>query len=1644
MGDSITEGAGSTAGYGGYRKPLFNLLTAGGFNFDFVGTNTANSSLVGDPDHEGHGGWVIGQLDSNLVGWLNAIDVPGVDDPDILLLHIGTNNFGSGAANFGAIDEFKNFVRRVTQLRPNMHIVVTNLMQRGGAADTHIQAEFNPYVKNFADDLAAHGALVTFLDMRAAVPISDMPDQLHPNDTGYAKMANAWYGAIQQVVEPGDAVAPALIGALGGETQDKVIVRFNRILDPATAANPANYSIDGGLNVISAALSPSNRSVTLTTSPQTSSQSYTLSVSNVKDIAPTPNTIAANSTVGFFGAVARGYGNHVTESDCFNLVYSLEIPAAANYSAGVVTYDTDNRLRVGSFDRVAYYMELQKPGEPLRYAWVSMAPFTTDIAKIGVPTGATFQSLVGPMTVETNMPGVVSGEISNGNIEFWPTNYNVTNSLPVVGASSTVWDFGDQPAAGNYGSMQIHNTDVGQTIMAFNRWGGVGGTVDLGMGNRPTDAPDWTMAQNGAGYTIKRLQVLVRTTGDTTPPVLAAANSQSGGGGIRVRFDEPVRADTLVSSNFTVDQGVVVLGATVGNDLHEVFLQTSRQPGTALLLTVNGVRDTSANANLIAANSTIAVGAPVLPPEIATNIGPAANGYELVYSLDIPSVGTLNTGNPYNLDNSADIRGFDRVAYYLELQTASTPSKFVWVSMNAFTTNAKRIGVPLASSGAFFQQKVTGMDVISSGGSGVTQGTALATGNIEFWPSNYNESNAISIPGASASTFDFGDGSANGTAGYGSMQIHNHGAGQTIFALNNWGVDGKPLCLGIGNQPTGSPDWTFAENAATYTRKIMHVLVRPTPVPAAQAAPAEVLANVPEASDYEMVYTLDIPATGNLAAGPGFKDYTYDASTRSTSFSRVAYYMALQKAGEPSPTYVWVSMDAFTTQRGKIGVPSVASGALWQQNVANMNVVSNSAAVTPVTGATGNLEFWPGSYNATNDHNVPGASATGYDFGDGGAGAGYGHGSMQVHNFGAKQTLFALNHWGANGNTTNVPAIGIGNDPAPGADTDWTFNYNASAYNVLRRLYVFVKPGVSPIQEGPAFESASGSTTLNRLAVLFDREVSDTAANPANFAISGGLTVTGARLLPSNREIALETSAQTAGAAYTVSATGILARTASGGSIAPGATIAFTAYTPPAALVHAEAGYDLIYQLAIPAVQPQWNLKTIPYSVNEARYGERLFDRVAYLMELDGNWVSVSFDPHTQRIAQTGVPSLNVSSVPFQQKVTNMNVASNVPAIVTGNGISTGNIEFWGGNYEQPNGFGIPGASEATYDFGDRMTSGGHAGMQVHNYGAAQTLFGYNDWGSNNTGGFSDLGIGNNGTGIGDPDWTFGKNANTYTNRNLYVLARSGGVPSGDAPVIFSQPCDRSADLGDNISFAVTAEGSGPFTYQWRHNGSVIAGETRAWLELNNISVTDPGSYDVIVTGPNFVSTISATAVLTVIGVNQAPTFSGFSFAVQMDGSVIISTSAILARAADADGGTLALTAAGTPTANGGSVVLGANDLTYSPATGFVGNDSVSVTITDGQGGSTPAILNVNVTRQAIVPGGSDSVIILSGGGVEGVFHGTPGQEYQFQRSTELTVWQNFGAAVVADFRGVLILNDPTPPTPKSFYRTATPAPAAQ
>lgn len=202
---------------------------------------------------------------------------------------------------------------------------------------------------------------------------------------------------------------------------------------------------------------------------------------------------------------------------------------------------------------------------------------------------------------------------------------------------------------------------------------------------------------------------------------------------------------------------------------------------------------------------------------------PIGVDYQLVYDLDL---GKLGDEIQYQVDASDQVGPFDRVAYLLELTTAGGETRQVFVSMNAFTDNVRHIGIPTVDSGASFQQKVESMDVFSSV-DGITTGTHLSTGNIEFWPNNYGKTNESEVPGASSEIYDHGDQPSAPKRGYGCMQVHDFAAKQTIFAINHWRASPK-ADLGIGNAPGQNRDWTFSGNADSYSSKRLRVYVRPT------------------------------------------------------------------------------------------------------------------------------------------------------------------------------------------------------------------------------------------------------------------------------------------------------------------------------------------------------------------------------------------------------------------------------------------------------------------------------------------------------------------------------------------------------------------------------------------------------------------------------------------------------------------------------------------------------------------------------------------------------------------------------------------------------------------------------------------------
>ncbi|WP_243300793.1 immunoglobulin domain-containing protein [Geothrix oryzisoli] len=97
----------------------------------------------------------------------------------------------------------------------------------------------------------------------------------------------------------------------------------------------------------------------------------------------------------------------------------------------------------------------------------------------------------------------------------------------------------------------------------------------------------------------------------------------------------------------------------------------------------------------------------------------------------------------------------------------------------------------------------------------------------------------------------------------------------------------------------------------------------------------------------------------------------------------------------------------------------------------------------------------------------------------------------------------------------------------------------------------------------------------------------------------------------------------------------------------------------------------------------------------------------------------------------------------------------------------------------------------------------------------------------------------------------------------------STGTTSAQAssPAITTQPASQVVLEGAKATFSVTATGNGTLSYQWRKNGTDLAGQTGSTLTFDPVTLADGGSYAVVVTNAlngASASTTSAAATLTV------------------------------------------------------------------------------------------------------------------------------------------------------------------------------------
>ena len=298
LGDSLTSGVTSgTTVEGAYRNRLYSVLTTAGYNVDFVGTQTdVSNPPLPDRDHQGMGGYRIEQIQAGLPSWFSTIE-----DPDVVLLMIGTNDFSQNFNTASAPARLSALIADIAIRRPYAKIIVSSLPLRTDSASLEAQQlAFNAAIPGVINDQVALGRQVTFLDMHSVLLAGDFSEGVHPTAVGYGKMADAWLSSITSVIAPlGTSNPPAIVRTEPAVNLQSITVRFSKPL-AESSTSLSNFSLDGGLTISQAALDPvTKRSITLTTSAQAAGKLYTLTVSGVRDRTPAQTLIAPGSTVDF-------------------------------------------------------------------------------------------------------------------------------------------------------------------------------------------------------------------------------------------------------------------------------------------------------------------------------------------------------------------------------------------------------------------------------------------------------------------------------------------------------------------------------------------------------------------------------------------------------------------------------------------------------------------------------------------------------------------------------------------------------------------------------------------------------------------------------------------------------------------------------------------------------------------------------------------------------------------------------------------------------------------------------------------------------------------------------------------------------------------------------------------------------------------------------------------------------------------------------------------------------------------------------------------------------------------------------------------------------------------------------------------------
>jgi len=458
-----------------------------------------------------------------------------------------------------------------------------------------------------------------------------------------------------------DTVPPSLLGA-ASISSNSIHVLFSEPVVPADATDINNYMLNNGVTVLSASMANSNRAVILSTSPLTPDTTYTLTVSQIRDLASSPNVLAPSSQATFTVFPVKGayvefytnvYGGQVANltnagifpqspSQAMLLTNALETPSNWGNSYGlrlrallIPPATGQYYLWVAADESATLYLSANdSPNSKAVIAWTTNANYprlwtqssSQQSGPVNLTAGQRYYLEVLMKEGYGNDNLAVRWQLPGGIIEEpIPAFRMLPYGMPPP--TITAQPAGVTVIEGQSASFRVEVSNVDPISY---QWQSNGVNI-AGATNPVLSLNSITLAANGARFrcllsnpmgATNSTEAQLTVLPDTVPPTILEARND-GLTNVVLFFSEPLQpASATNPANYLLEGGEIYSATFRSNNLTVILTTSPLAIGNAYTIVVNNVQDAAATPNAIAPNTRVTFTA---IPYFGDNIGLTAS-----------------------------------------------------------------------------------------------------------------------------------------------------------------------------------------------------------------------------------------------------------------------------------------------------------------------------------------------------------------------------------------------------------------------------------------------------------------------------------------------------------------------------------------------------------------------------------------------------------------------------------------------------------------------------------------------------------------------------------------------------------------------------------------------------------------------------------------------------------------------------------------------------------------------------------------------------------------------------------------------------------------------------------------------------------